>query len=88
MNLLASARKFLAGLSGAVAVVVEANLLHGDAQRWAQTGSAVLTALLVYIVPNDRPVAPEPADVAAADPTATGQPDPTTGLTADPAPTA
>lgn len=48
----AEARKALLGAAGALAVIVEAGVLHGTAQHWAQAASSALAALLVYAVPN------------------------------------
>ena len=52
----AEARKGLLGAAGALAVIVEAGVLHGTAQHWAQAVSSALAAFLVYAVPN-RPKA-------------------------------
>jgi hypothetical protein len=46
-------RKFLTAITGAVAVAVSNGLLSGSAERWTSGVLAVLTAFMVYLVPND-----------------------------------
>jgi hypothetical protein len=52
MKLIAQARKFIAAATGAVAVAVSAGLLSGAAQRWTVGALAVISAFVVYLVPN------------------------------------
>ncbi len=52
------ARKFTTAAAGAVAVAVSSGLLAGDAEKWTNGVIAVATALLVGLVPNDKPKAP------------------------------
>lgn len=49
---LSYAAKFLAALSGSVAVAVSVGLIDGTAQRWTVGVIAVATAFVTYFVPN------------------------------------
>lgn len=66
MPSLAEVRKFLAALTGGVAVAVSAGLIDGTAQRWTTGVLAVATAFVVYYVPNAAP-APKPEVPVAID---------------------
>jgi hypothetical protein len=50
---LALIRKFLAALSGAVAVAVANGLLPDPYAKWVSSGLAVITAFIVFFVPNE-----------------------------------
>lgn len=77
---LGEARKFVTALSGAAAEAISLGLLSGQAEHWVTGGLAVLTAFLVYLVPNDVPAAlatpavPPPVDGPALPPTLPPQP--------------
>lgn len=51
-NVLGDARKGIVAFLGVLSLVLEYGLLHGQAEKIAMTVSAVLTALLPYLVPN------------------------------------
>lgn len=61
---MATAKKFLAAITGAAAVAVTAGVLPGSSVRWVDGVLAVVTAFVVYFVPN----APAPGTVTAYDP--------------------
>lgn len=50
----AKARKAGVAVGGALAEIVALNVLHGPAQHYAEAALALLTALGVYRVPNER----------------------------------
>jgi hypothetical protein len=52
---LAECRKGVAAASGAAAEAVSLGLLSGAAEKWTTGVLAVLTAGLVYFVPNAKP---------------------------------
>lgn len=52
MNYLVEARKTIAALSGAAAEAVSLGLLSGTAEKWTTGILAVLTAGIVYLIPN------------------------------------
>ena len=54
----AEVRKALAAVSGAAAEAVSLGLLTGSAEKWTTGLIAVVTALLVYRVPNATPPKP------------------------------
>lgn len=56
--MIARYRKGLLAASGAAAVIVEAGVLHGSTQAWAQALSSAFAAALVFAVPNDPKAAP------------------------------
>lgn len=56
-DLVSTARKATAALSGAAAEAVAAGLLHGDAEKWTTGILAAVTTALVYLVPNTPPAA-------------------------------
>ena len=64
-HLFVEARKFLAALSGAIAVAVSAGFISGTAERWTVGGIAVATSFVVYIVENGKI---SPAPVSASPP--------------------
>lgn len=66
MPSLAEIRKFLAALTGGVAVAVSAGLISGTAQRWTTGILAVGTAIVVYYVRNADPK-PKPEVPVAID---------------------
>lgn len=59
---LANLRKFIAALSGAAAEAVSLGLLSGNVEKWVTGVLAVVTAAVVYFVPNG---AKAPAPVVA-----------------------
>lgn len=65
-HLFVEARKFLAALSGAIAVAVSAGLISGTAERWTVGSIAVATAFVVYIVENGK-ISPAPEVPVAVD---------------------
>lgn len=52
VKFLSEAKKFLAALTGAVAVAVSAGLISGTAEKWTVGVISVVTAFVVYFVPN------------------------------------
>lgn len=62
------ARKFLVAVGGAVTTAIANGLLSDEVAAWVNTGIALLTAALVFLVPNGDVVAretPEGETVAA-----------------------
>ena len=55
---LAQARKAVAALTGAAAVAISADLLHGQSEKWTTGGLAIMTAFLTYYVPANAVGAP------------------------------
>lgn len=49
---LIDARKFLGALAGAAAVAISSGLISGTAERWTTGVIAVVTAFIVWLVPN------------------------------------
>jgi hypothetical protein len=49
---LLSVRKFLVAVAGVAATAVTEGLVTGSVARWAGIAIAVVTAALVYLVPN------------------------------------
>lgn len=47
------ARKFAVALVGAIGIVISTGLVPADIVAYANAGVAFLTALGVYVVPND-----------------------------------
>lgn len=48
-------RKALIAVAGLLTQVVAVGVLEGKAQAWAQVALAAVTALTVYLVPNEVP---------------------------------
>lgn len=48
--------KFLAALAGAAAQAVSLGLVDGDARSWMTVAIGLLTAVAVYLVPNQPAV--------------------------------
>lgn len=60
--------KFVAALAGVAAQVVASGLVDGAAREWMSQGIAILTAVAVFLVPNETATPPLPQPPGAANP--------------------